>query len=331
MVSCLTSLGSSRTLPKLQPLQNSKPMSILRLLVPPYRQLVWQADGVPPLGSVTIVAADSAESVAGLLTPLLRRAPWCVPCLVTGSATATPRVLVAIHELPGQPAFVSGPVDDRGLVGPVVDAVRSRPSPGGARLADYVVRRTERPDLRFELANLLAIEPPEPIVADLPERTLRDRLSRFGSFGSHCWRAVGSLARLATKQEGGSVEGLATSAGVGPRTLRSWVRRYLDVSMAEFRSRIGWEWVIERALRVGGYAEAPQWAKAFSLRPATASRATAATPPTLRVSHPRALRRWSRSVVTELPVELSALDPRTESAGSDGVRARALPGGEGFD
>jgi hypothetical protein len=301
-------------------------MSALRMLAPPYRQLAWPSDGVPPLGAVAIAVADSAESVAGDLRPFLRRAPWCIPCLVTGSATATPRVLIAIHELPGQPAFIAGPVADGGLEAPVAAAVRSRPVPGGARLADFVVRRTGRGDLRLELSRLLAAPSAGPVVSELPGRTLRDRLRRFGTFGSHCWRAVGALCRLGTKQDGGSIERLATSVGIGPRTLRSWVRRYLDVTIAEYRTRIGWEWVLEAALRHGGYVEAPQWSKPYSLRPGAIARTSTGMPSTMLVSH-RSFRRWSRPAAHDA-VELSAVEPASDSPE---LRVRALPVDEGFD
>jgi hypothetical protein len=275
---------------------------------------------------VAIAVADSAEAVAGDLRPFLRRAPWCIPCLVTGSATATPRVLIAIHELPGQPAFLAGPVVDSGLAAPVAAAVRTRPVPGGARLADFVVRRTGRGDLRLELSRLLAAPSAGRPVSELPGRTLRDRLRRFGTFGSHCWRAVGTLCRLGTRQDGGSIERLATAAGIGPRTLRSWVRRYLDVTIAEYRTRIGWEWVLEAALRHGGYVETPEWSNPYSLRPATLSRATAGVPPTLLVS-PRSGRRWSRTVPGS-QIEFPALPATSDSPE---LKVRALPVDEGFD
>src|SRR5688572_7385533 len=219
-------------------------MSIVRLLPPPYRQIGWLTDTVPPLGAIVLCGATSAEAITGTLRPLLRRAPWCAPCLITGAETATPRVLVAIHELPGQPAFVPGPLSDEALRVETLTAIRARPIPGGARLADFVVRRTGRPDIRLELATLLGVEAVEPVASLLPERTLRDRLRRFGTFGSHCWRAIGALCRGASKQDRRSVDRLAVSVGVGPRTLRTWVRRYLGVTMSEFRSRVGWEWVL---------------------------------------------------------------------------------------
>jgi hypothetical protein len=279
-------------------------MTLVRLLVPPYRQVSWVADGPPPLGAIALASASSVEQVSGGLKPLLKRAPWCVPCLVTATETATPTVLAAIHELPGQPVFLPGPLPVAGSGPVVVGAVRARPVPGGARLADFVVRRTGRPDLRLDLAALLGGETGEFAIVPPPERTLRDRLRRFGSFGTLGWRAVGTLCRAAARSERGSVERIATGSGIGARTLRAWVRRYLQVSMAEFRARAGWEWAMEAALRAGGYVATPEWGRPFTLRPPRSIHPLAEP---LRPSR-RSTRRVPDTLVTEIrPIELSDL------------------------
>lgn len=227
----------------------------LRLLCPPYRRVTWGTDAAPPLGAIAIADASSVRQMTYELTPLVRRAPWCVPCLVVTAATADPSVLAALHEVPGRPAFVSGPAADDLLPRLVVAGVRDRPTPTGAELADYVAMRTGRLELRAALAGLLATGPADQPRRAIPPRTLRDRLHRLGPFGPRCWRTVGTLCRIAATMSGSGVGILALRAGVGPRSLRSWVRRYLALSLQEFRLIVGWEWVLEAALRQGGYVD----------------------------------------------------------------------------
>jgi hypothetical protein len=56
---------------------------------------------------------------------------------------------------------------------------------------------------------------------------------------------------------GESLEVLAGRAGVEARTLRAWTRRYLGATLYEYRGRVGWEWILECALRTAGYVDAP--------------------------------------------------------------------------
>lgn len=233
-------------------------MSRIRLLLPPYRAARPVGDDLPPLGTVAIAPADSAEAIEGEIRGFLSRAPWCVPCLVATPTTAEPATLTAIRSLRGQVCFIPGPLSDARLIERVTEAVRSRPGPAGGYLADYVVRRTGRVDVRAELAGLLGRPSEAGLGSAIPERTLRDRLRRFGPLTSHCWRAVGALARIAATAEPMPIEALAWRAGVGVRTFRTWTSRYLEVSVREFRERVGWEWVLEAVLRVSGLAVIPE-------------------------------------------------------------------------
>ena len=45
---------------------------------------------------------------------------------------------------------------------------------------------------------------------------------------------------------------MAHMAVTEARTLRSWVARYLGMTMKTFRATIGWEWILELALGRGG-------------------------------------------------------------------------------
>lgn len=272
-------------------------MPDVKVLVPPYASIASVPRGAPPpLGTIVICHAVSPTVVAGPFRVMLERAPWCAPCLVTGPTTGEPDVLAAIHELPGQMAFVSAaPNDDDLLVERTLMAVGSREQPSGGRLAEYVMRRTGRTEFRAELAMLLARGTGPSLVKSLPVRTLRGRLRRFGRLTGHGWKTVGTLCRLGAIVSDDPVEFLAWRAGVEPRTLRTWTRRFLDVTLQEFRKRVGWEWVLEGALRVAGY-----------LTPETSQVAHPLVPDNLIVrmtplATPAGLRRISRRVVCSAP------------------------------
>jgi hypothetical protein len=84
------------------------------------------------------------------------------------------------------------------------------------------------------------------------ERTVRYRLRRLGQYGSHDWIRLQRLVRIKTEGAGMTVEAQANLVGTEARTLRSWVARYLGMTLKTFRSIVGWEWVLELALDRGG-------------------------------------------------------------------------------
>jgi hypothetical protein len=227
-------------------------MSEIQMIYPPYIGFSRMREDLPPLGSIAICRADSVAVLTGEFRPLLRLAPWCIPCLITTAATTEPNVLTAIHELPGHLAFVPEPSRPELLSSQVVAAAGSRQLPNGLRLADYVMRRTGRLEMREDLIALFSADGLSPIELP-PQRTLRNRLRRFGIFTAHCWRTIAMLCRLAVKISPEPVELLAYRAGVEARTLRTWIRRYLNLSLQDYRGRLGWEWVMEAALQTGGY------------------------------------------------------------------------------
>jgi len=233
-------------------------MSPVTLLLPPYNDTEpWLGDS-PPLGSIALCRADLAGNVRRY-AELLRQAPWCLPCVVTTPATSDPEIMTGIYELVGQVAFVPDPLRDE-LVAPLaLAAARARPVPRGRQMAEYVAQRVGHIELRLELAAVL--DPDDSTTADggLPERTLRDRLRRLGPLTVRCWRTIGTLCRLAARMQNVPVETLAHQSGVEARTLRAWTESYLDAKLRTFRSRIGWEWVLEAALRRAGIVavEAP--------------------------------------------------------------------------
>jgi hypothetical protein len=235
-------------------------MHDVRVLAPPYRLEDRPVDGLPPLGAVVLAWTDSVQRLRAEVAAVLARAPWCVPVLVVDDGVAAPEMLSAIHDVPGQPAFIRDPLNGAVLPALVLSAVRSRRPPTGRELAEYVVRRTGRVALRSALETLLSPGPAaraEPTTRLGPARTVRDRLRRFGPLSPRCWRRVGTLARVPGMAPGDGVDVIAWRAGVCPRSLRVWCRRFLGISLRALRERVGWEWVMESALRLAGYVPDP--------------------------------------------------------------------------
>jgi hypothetical protein len=229
-------------------------MSPVTSLVPPYLEAEpWLGDP-PPLGSIALCRADLASGVARFHS-LLQSAPWCLPCVITTPTTGDPEIMTGIYELVGQLAFVPDPLREELIPPLAVAAAKTRPVPTGAILADYVVQRTGNAELRRELKAVLEPADPTPIDESVPERTLRDRLRRLGPLTVRCWRTVATLSRLAARMDNVPVETLAHRAGVEARTLRAWTMSYLRIKLRAFRIQVGWEWVLEAALRHAGMVQ----------------------------------------------------------------------------
>lgn len=226
--------------------------SSLTLLEPPYTDpRPWM--GRPPApGAVAVVSADLVREL-DRVTALFEAAPWVVPCVLLSPASVSPALLQTVWALPCQPAFVmlTGRSTQVGAA-MVLNAVAARSAPTVPHLVAQVVTRTESVLLGQTLNGVWADEP-DRRNADA-ERTVRYRLRREGGLGRHDWLRVRKLIQAKTAGWNASVERQAQLAGTEARTLRAWVARYLGCSMRSFRMTAGWEWIIETALRRGGYA-----------------------------------------------------------------------------
>jgi len=277
-------------------------------ILPPYFRARPARLSSPPLGAIAIGDARSEHAVSMHLAPTVERAPWCVPCVIVSPLTVDPAILSALHALPGHPVFIREPslADDLPVL--AVSAVRRRSAPTGRQMADYVTQRTGRWGLTGLLTSMLSAAADPAAGARLPDRTARDRMRRFGSLTPRCWRTIGNLARIAAAVTDASVDVMAWRAGVGPRTLRSWSARYLRTTLQEFRIRVGWEWVLEAALRVGGYVQAEV--------------AASAAPDTSRAGMPPSV----RTGLTWRPVRPSRLSTTTAAGRPAAQDAAAVNG-----
>ncbi|MGE0438968.1 MAG: hypothetical protein AB7L66_01430 [Gemmatimonadales bacterium] len=222
----------------------------LSVLEPPYRESYPPLGRPPAVGSIAIGRVLSQRGVTPTLSALLERAPWLVPSIVLAPALVSPVVLQGLWGLPGQPSFlVTARPAERIETAELVSAAAGRPAPPTPLLVAYVIRRTRSVVLGQTLDQAWGERKP----VATADRTVRHRLRRLGDYGRHDWLRIRKLIRARTEGPGLSVELLAQSVGTEARTFRGWVRRYLGTSVKTFQSLVGWEWILETALRRGSY------------------------------------------------------------------------------
>ncbi len=229
----------------------------LVVLLPPYRTpapLVSVERGARlPLGS--LVFADGDATIAGLaaLTSLSYRAPWAVPCLaLPARQEPLEPLLLLVTELRDRLVVVhrsaTRSIDDWAQV---VKQVRCRAVPTPATLARWVARRLRQRDLevplRYQFAEALYGTPAD---VGLSVASYSRLFAHYGSFTARDWRALGRLAAHAASGLPGERR---TSGQTSLRTTCEYARRYLGVPYHVLRERLGWEWVLEGALRTGRY------------------------------------------------------------------------------
>jgi hypothetical protein len=235
----------------------------LRELHPPYVSFSCNATGIPTLGSVFTLEMSDAETALEEAILCQGRAPWCPLVLVLSRMVLSAGIIELLTQLHGPLGFVSvsqrGPPD----INEVLNAVRDRPTPPLSTVFSYVADRLGNASLRDLLTESLALAA-EPSGGPLPKnvRRVSRHVRALGPLGIPDWNRLSKLALLSGLKNV-QVEELARQQGVEPRTFRAQVRRYTGVSPRSFREWVGWEWVIEAALRRWGYLEAAplSWAK----------------------------------------------------------------------
>lgn len=221
------------------------------ILEPPYRDLVALIGRLPAPGSIAVVRIDGQHGLSPQLAELLERAPWTVPCIAIAPAAVSAAVLQSIWSLPVQPAvLVASDPSSRITPAAAAKAAANRSRPTAAHFVAYVVRRTNSVVLGQTLDQIWS--PRQGQTGGNAERTVRYRLRRQGNYSRHDWIRIHGLLRAKTETAALTVEQMAHLVGTEARTLRSWVARYLGMTMKTFRATIGWEWILELALGRGG-------------------------------------------------------------------------------
>lgn len=223
------------------------------LLVPPYHtaQHVAQLrpEHPPPLGTIAAGHGRDLLLVVSELWVVIRQWPWVTPCVtLIPDQWQFERLLQLFPDLSHYLAIGRIQSASEAGVKTVVTAVRRRALPTPDVLAHWVCRRIALPAYYLPfLAQFEQALEDAPVSPPLSRATASRRFVKLGRYTARDWRA---LARLC-------VELCAVTSSSTPRVLRRqgarYLRKYLGMSARAAASYLGWEWVLEQALRAGGY------------------------------------------------------------------------------
>ena len=209
----------------------------------------------PVPGSILI--ADLDGGIPALADAVLqqRDAPWCPLVLRLAEPHFPARAIVPFEPVPGSFALLyPGDFDWLPPTERIRRAVARRPVPALPVIARWLELRLGRPGLAMTLGACFS----DGKVPRRPARTLTRRIQAIGPLEVRDWRGLARLAQLAVTPgpwRSASLETTALDAGIDPRTLRRWLRLCTDLSWSTFVARVGWEWVLESALRQLGAVE----------------------------------------------------------------------------
>ncbi len=231
--------------------------SQLVVLPPPYRIRVPLRSGEGgadlPLGSVVFGHGDAAIAVLAELTAVSYRSPWAVPCLgLPAPQGQLEPLLMLVTELRDRLVVVNhSPTRGDVALAHVVRCVRNRGSPTSAALARWVARRLQQRELEAPLRHQFeeALEG-TPADAGLSVASYSRLFAQYGRYTARDWRALG---RLAAHAASGCLDERRTVSSISLRTVCDYARKYLGTPYSVMAERLGWEWVLEAALRTAGY------------------------------------------------------------------------------
>jgi hypothetical protein len=244
--------------------------SELLALAPPYRahtsvSSLESGDSLP-LGSIVLGKGESTIAVLAELTALSYRSPWMVPCLaVPPREQILQPLLMLVTELRDRLVLVARGVPRVDEAAHVVACVRRRPAPGPAALARWVARRLRSRELEVPLRSQFEEGLGHPLTTSALSVASYSRLfALYGPYTARDWRAVG---RLALRAALGACAEQQPTAVLPLRTATEHAKKYLGMSCHMLAERLGWEWVLEAALRTAGYVRASVGARVPDRRP----------------------------------------------------------------
>jgi hypothetical protein len=226
-------------------------------LLPPYGAAVPIASLRPgaglPLGTVVVGMSDTALASLAVLTELTHSSPWAIPCLALSTKQEwLEPLLVLVTELRDRLVVVDrgagSYLDVRGIVG----CVASRPLPTPSSLARWVAERLRDPDVQQPLrsqfeAALESRGAPE----DHSVTTYSRLFHSYGPYSPRNWRAIARLCWYAHAGAAGTDE--HREGHLALRTAIKHTRKYLKLPYVALGERLGWEWILEAALRTARY------------------------------------------------------------------------------
>jgi hypothetical protein len=181
------------------------------------------------------------------------RYSWCIPCIESDHRSPLPDLLHSARNVLDRTVFIPNGSSKAPLLPRAIHAILQRPSPNPTIMAEFVVHRLSQPSFAPDFVQVFSEQPYGTVPGMRSGRTLRFRFQRLGKWAPSRWQRIGRLARIAAAHLRNTIEEIAIKTGTNHRTLRRWSNEYLDLSPDVFRSWLGWEWVLEAALRRGSY------------------------------------------------------------------------------
>ena len=209
----------------------------------------------PSLGAIVMGTGAGTLPTLAHLTAAVHRWPWVIPCiLLPKHEDPVEPLLMLVSELRGRLAVArlhsSAVTRDPAFV---LAAVREREEPGPSDLASWIARRLGEFTVEEPLGDQFRqVMEGVPASRSLSRATYSRFFSRQGKYSAHDWRAI---ARLCARSAGSAAFGTSCLRPLSLRAASTYARRYLGVSYSALSQCLGWEWILEASLRVGGYLE----------------------------------------------------------------------------
>jgi len=233
--------------------------SELVALAPPYRTCAsissLERGASLPLGSLVLGRGDTTIAVLAELTALSYRSPWAIPCIAVPACEEILKpLLMLVTELRDRLVLVTRGVPRVDDAAHMVACVRRRPAPRPAALARWVARRLRSRELEVPLRSQFEEGLGYQLTTSGLSVASYSRLfALYGPYTARDWRAVGRLALHAALGPCAEEE---PPAALPLRTATEHAKKYLGMSCHALAGWLGWEWVLEAALRTGGYVSA---------------------------------------------------------------------------
>jgi hypothetical protein len=212
------------------------------------------ADGARlPLGCLAFASGDLTIAALAELTTLCSHAPWVVPCLAlpAGQQSLEPPLMLVTELRDRLVLVLPSRVHQMDALAHVVTCARRRALPTASALARWVARRLRCREVEGPLRNQFAEALGGPPAGGGISLASYSRLfSQYGEYTARDWRA---LARLCVHAQAGTVGDGHSCARLPFRTALAYTRRYLGIPYRVLAERVGWEWVLEGALRSARY------------------------------------------------------------------------------
>ncbi len=230
----------------------SNPPDVIGLVSPPYSSV--RSSGDAPLGTIVIADARAGPVALDVLIRIYDSIPWCAICLVHASSVDGRILLHVAQRL--WPSLIAIETDALAITANQAKvAVATYGAPSFEQIASYISQRLNRTGLKELLLESFNLGPRSGQGADnRSRRTLDRRMRTLGPMSVSDWRAVARIVQVLAKCPASpSIERLAWSAGLDPRTFRGHCHHFLGLAPRHAVSLVGWRWVVEATLLTKGY------------------------------------------------------------------------------